>query len=307
MFVAKDNKTGARVTSLDPDWGARFDELRALTNSGQLVCPGCAQALRFRVGDFRRPHFAHRVLSECPLSRQSAEVLEAKAQLYEWLCTKYPGKVELDVDLQVPEWERPADLVVRPDENKVFSYWVFDHTPRNRAPLLDYVCRNETAHVLYTGSARKLSDEGDALLLPAALRDFIRSSLFDKSNGLGSLCNPGHLCFLDTDHHQVLLYRGVECIHSPNRYKWRLLHKLNWPTCKISPRTGEIVAEGEKEWKPKPVPVYVERAWHPKPSPVVAVREDSATPQNPPAPRERSINLYDYAKASVETNKQNRH
>ena len=130
MFVAKDKETGARVTSLDPVWRSRDDALRALANSGQVVFPGCAQTLRFRVGNFRRPHFAHRKLSECPLSRQSPEVLEAKAQLYEWLCSNYPGKVEMDVNLNVPEWECPADLVVRPDDKKVFSYWVFDRTPR---------------------------------------------------------------------------------------------------------------------------------------------------------------------------------
>ena len=71
MFVAINIVSGARVVSLDPVWVERVGELCALTNSGWLVCPGCAQTLRFRVGDFRRPHFAHRVLSECPLSRQS--------------------------------------------------------------------------------------------------------------------------------------------------------------------------------------------------------------------------------------------
>ena len=290
MFVAKDNKTGTRVTSLDPVWVERVGELRALANSGQVVCPGCAQTLRFRVGNFRRPHFAHRVLSDCPLSRQSAEVLEGKAQLYEWLCSKYPGKIEMDVDLHVPGWERPADLVVRPNEDKNFVYWVFDHTPRNRSSLLDYVFQNETAHVLYTGTSRKLSEEGDALLLAAALRDFIRRSLFDGQRELG------HLCFLDTERHQVLIYRGLECVHLPNCYGWDIPHELDWPACKISPRTGEIVADGEEERKP--APVYVERPWHPKPSPVIAVREDVAPLHNFTPPRERSITLADLAKAA---------
>lgn len=305
MFVAKDNKTGTRVTSLDPAWKSRFDELRALTVSGQVVCPGCQQAVRFRVGERRRPHFAHRVLSECPLSKQSAEVLEAKAQLYEWLCTKYPEKVELDVDLHITGLDRVADVVVRLDDTKVFAYWVFDHTPRDRYPLQHYVERNECAHVLYTQSAQKLSEEGDALLLPAALRDFIRTSGFDKLNELGPSFNPGHLCFLDTDHHQVMIYRGVDCIHLPNRYDWRVLHKLDWPTCKIAPRTGEVVADGEKEWKPKPVSVVPKKEWHPKPESVVAKKEWYPKPlmsvaestelvvREPEVPPERPIDLYD--------------
>ena len=292
MFVAKDKETGARVTSLDPVWRSRDDALRALTNSGQVVCPGCMQALRFRVGGRCRPHFAHRKLSECPLSRQSPEVLEAKAQLYEWLYSKYPGKVEMDVDLNVPEWECPADLVVRPDVKKVFSYWVFDRTPRNRAPLVQYVSINETAHVLYTGTSRKLSEEGDALLLAAALRDFIRRSLFDGQRELG------HLCFLDTERHQVLIYRGLECVHLPNCYGWDIPHELDWPACKISPRTGEIVAAGEKERKREPVPVFGESEWRSKPSPVDMVREDATPLQNFAPPRERSITLADLAKAA---------
>ena len=283
MFVAKDIKTGDQITSLNPVWGSRFEELRSWANSERLVCSGCAQTLRFRIGSHRRPHFAHRVLSECPLSRQSAEVLEAKAQLYEWLCTQYPAKVEMDVDLHVPEWERTADLVVRLDDGKVFSYWVFDHTPRNRSPLCRYVSRNESAHVLYTESARKLSDQGDTLLLPAALRDFIRQSLFDERH------KSGHLYFLDTEHHQVLIYRGLDCEHSPNRYSWDLLHELDWTACKISPRTGEIVAAGETERKPKLSPVYV-------------VREDAATLQISAPPRERSTTLADLAKAAQADN-----
>jgi len=88
MFVAKDIELKSRVTSLDPEWGSRLDELRDLAKSGRLVCPGCEQLLQFRVGEKRRPHFAHRVLSECPLAKQTAEILEAKAKLYVWLCTK---------------------------------------------------------------------------------------------------------------------------------------------------------------------------------------------------------------------------
>ena len=50
MFVANDIEKKKRVTSLDPEWGSRLDELRDLAASGRLVCPGCEQMLLFRVG-----------------------------------------------------------------------------------------------------------------------------------------------------------------------------------------------------------------------------------------------------------------
>ena len=81
MFVAKDKELGSRVNSLDLAWDSRFIDLRAWVTSGRLACPCCEQKLLFRAGYKRRPHFAHRILSECPLSKLSPEVIEAKAQL----------------------------------------------------------------------------------------------------------------------------------------------------------------------------------------------------------------------------------
>ncbi len=34
------------MTSIDSIWRTRLDELRELTNSGQVVCPGCKQDVR---------------------------------------------------------------------------------------------------------------------------------------------------------------------------------------------------------------------------------------------------------------------
>ena len=294
MFVSINQVSGDHVTSLDPIWRTRFDDLRELTNSGGLVCPGCKQTLRFRVGEQRRPHFAHRVLSDCPLSKQSAEVLEAKAQLYEWLCTKYPGKVELDVDFHLAGWNRAADVVVRVDEGKTFAYWVFERTPRERYPLSVYLARNELAHVLYTLSAQKRSESGEMLELTAAQRDFIQCSRFDD------LYDLGHLCFLDTEHRRVLLYRGLDCVHGPNQHDWWELHELDWSACKISPRTGELVAEGEVERKLKPA--ILEKTWCPTPEMVVAERAEPMETK-PEAPRERLESLYDLGKAKAQSDR----
>ena len=239
MFVATDKELGARVTSLDPEWQSRHEELRAFAASGRLVCPGCEQALRFRVGEQRRPHFAHRVLSECPLSKQSAEVLEAKALLYVWLAGKYPGKVEMDVDLQITGWDRFADLVIRPDDAKSFAYWVFDRSPRERDGLLNRMPGNINRHVIFTESAYKTL--GNSVLLTKAQREFISGSKFDESKW------RGHLHFLETKEHKMTLYRGLHCIHEPSSYCWNTAHEGVLADYLICPASGEIIAAEDTE------------------------------------------------------------
>ena len=254
MFVAINTETNGRVTSLDSAWLKRCDELRDMANSGRIACPECDQLLRFRAGMTRRPHFAHRTLSDCPLSRHSSEFLEAQAQLYDWLCTKYPGKVELDIDQGIPGWESPAALVVCLDASKSFAYWIFDKAPRNRSALAWHVRRNDTAHVLFMVSSEKLNDDHDELLLSAAQRDFVRKSFFDNDIHLG------HLHYLDTGRHQVKIYRNLDCVHSPNCFAWSVDHVLDWQQCKISPRTGEIVAEDDREREAEHYAPVAERA-----------------------------------------------
>ena len=239
MFVANDKELGVRVTSLDPAWGSRFVDLRAWVTSGRLVCPGCEQTLRFRVGEQRRPHFAHRVLSECPLSKQSAEVLEAKALIYVWLAGKYPGKVELDVDLRIPGWDRIADLVVRPDDAKTFAYWVFDRSPRDRDGLLNRMPGGINRQVVFTESAYKTL--GNSVLLTKAQRDFISVSKFDESKW------RGHLHFLETKEQKMTLYRGLHCIHEPSSYCWNTAHKGVLDDFRICPVSGEIIAAEDLE------------------------------------------------------------
>lgn len=238
MFVANDKEFGSRVTSLDPAWQMKFEELRALAASGRLVCAGCGQMLRFRVGEQRRPHFAHRVLSECPLAKQSPEVLEAKAQLYEWLIGKYPEKVELDVNLMIPEWTRFADLLVRCNETTLFAYWVFDRSPRDRYALLHNMPNSVSRNIIFTQVAHQRKQD-DRLLLTAAQRDLISNSKYDASQ------RRGHLHFFNTDTNRIILYRGLHCVHEPNVYAWDVVREAALIDSLICPTNGEIVFKAD--------------------------------------------------------------
>jgi hypothetical protein len=245
MFVAKDIESKKRVNSLDPEWGSRFDALRDLANSGRLVCPGCEQMLRFRVGEQRRPHFAHRVLSECPLAKQSAEILEAKAKLYIWLCTKYPGLVEMDVDLHIPDWDRVADLVVHSPKGKTFAYWLFDRSPKNRFALLSDHSALVTKNILFTENALHKENE-DSLRLSAAQRDFMKTSDFDP------LRSSGHLLFLDSSSGTLTIYRAFHCICEPNLYAYNIIREIPLASALIDPTNGEIACKED-------MPTYLKR------------------------------------------------
>lgn len=239
MFVATDKELGARVISLDPAWVSRFWDLRAWVTSGRLVCPGCKQKLLFRAGDVRRPHFAHRAHSECPQDKQSAEVLEAKAQLYGWLITKYPGQIDMDMDLHIPDWDGSADLVVRADEAKAFAYWIFDHSPRNREGLLNRMPSGVNRQVIFTESARKTL--GNSVLLTKAQRELISATRFDESKW------RGHLHFFDTKTRMLTLYRGLYCIHEPSSYCWGKVHEAELVDYRICAASGEIIAADDFE------------------------------------------------------------
>jgi hypothetical protein len=281
MFVANDIEKKKRVTSLDPEWGSRLDELRDLAASGRLVCPGCEQMLRFRVGEQRRPHFAHRVLSECPLAKQSAEILEAKAKLYVWLCTKYSGLVEMDVDLHIPDWDRVADLVVHSPKGKTFAYWLFDRSPKNRFALLSDHSALVTKNFLFTESALH-KEEGNSLSLTAAQRDFLVNSDFDP------IRSSGHLHFLDSASGTLTIYRALDCICKPTLYAYNIIREVPLASALIDPANGEIACKED-------MPTFLKRKEAQKRSRVVvrpAAPKMPAPVIEPPFLQERHV-LYE--------------
>ena len=249
MFVALMTTDGSRVTSIAPQWDSSEEDLRKLAETGQLVCPGCRQTLWLRSGTERRRYFAHRNLAECPLEAQSAEVWEAKAQLYRWLETKYPGKVNLDIGIGVAGLDKTVDLLLEPEPGRKFAYWVFDRRQRNRAELLPYRSRKDVqVHFIHTQAALKLHSETE-IALTTSLRDFIQCSDFDESV---AIYPHGHLHFLLRAESKLCIYRGLRCALGPNLFGWEVRREDSLAVALLCPKTGEFVfAEDEaarKEW-----------------------------------------------------------
>ena len=249
MFVALMATDGSRVTSIAPRWDNAVEDLRSLAETGQLTCPGCRQTLWLRSGTERRRHFAHRSLTECPLEAQSAEVREAKAQLYRWLETKYPGKVNLDIGIGVAGLVKTVDLLVEPEPGRKFAYWVFDRQQRNREELLPYRSRKDVqVHFIHTQTALKLHSERE-IALSTFLRDFIQCSDFDESV---AIYPQGHLHLLLGEESKLCIYRGLRCVHGPNLYGWEVRREDSLAAALISPKTGELVFAADeaarKDW-----------------------------------------------------------
>jgi Competence protein CoiA-like family len=283
MFVALRTTDGSRVTSLAAQWEQRLEALRELATSGQLVCPGCEQRLWLRMGVKRRRHFAHRQLADCPLAHQSAELLEIKAQLYQWLESKYPGKVHLDMPLGVPPSDKLTDLLVEAAPGRKFAYWTFDRQQRARDAF--FACRGLPgvhAHFIHAQSTLAQHSE-TAIALTASQRDFIGFSDFDTAVGSG-----GHLHFLEGENSKLSIYRGLWCVHEPNLYQWEALRQEVLCAARISPKTGEIVflkdVAARARWQQRqqrakrPLPPVA-----PKPTPVPAAAS-APRPSRPPEP-----------------------
>lgn len=99
MFVATSSIDKRRINLLDPAVYERRESLKVVGQEGGLACPHCGQEVRVRLGDVRRPHFAHKSLEDCPFQKESAEVTEVKALLYGFFRRQGVGSVDMDVSL----------------------------------------------------------------------------------------------------------------------------------------------------------------------------------------------------------------
>lgn len=242
MFAALKISEQSRVNSIAAQWDGREENLRELARSGQLVCPGCKQLLWLRTGDVRRRHFAHRDLSECQLGKQSSEVLEAKAQLFAFLEFKFPGRVQIDLELDMPGIGNVPDLVVEMEDGRRFTYWIFDRQIRNRSGYpKPPENKTERTHYIHTESAWNLGPE-KGILLSASQRHFISYSDYDLA-----LNRPGvgHLHFFSTSDSTLRIYRGLRCIHGPALHDWEELREGSLESALVCTENGEFVFDDD--------------------------------------------------------------
>lgn len=211
-----------------------------------------------RLGEHRRPHFAHKSLEDCPFQKESAEVTEVKALLYGFFREKALGPVDMDISLNGgnDSGRLYLDLLVETEAGKRFGYWVFDRNRRDRHLLLDAARESGiTPMVIFTGSMLKFHPEDTSLLLSTTMRDMIQSSPFDQGFGARS---GGHLHFLD-DAGVLSTFRRLHCVHLPNVYEWKVRRENALQEVLFDSRSGDFVVEEDVEERMEHVRMEQER------------------------------------------------
>ena len=242
MFVATTSIDKRRINLLDPAVYERRESLKAVGQEGGLACPHCGQEVRVRLGDVRRPHFAHKSLEDCPFQKESAEVTEVKALLYGFFHRQGVGSVDMDVSLAGGHDSGGLflDLLVETETGKRFGYWVFDRNRRDRHILMNATeASGIMPLVIHTGSMMAFHPEGTFLLLSKSMRDTIHKSPFDQSFEARS---EGHLHFLD-DAGMLTTFRRLHGVHPPHGYEWEVRRKNALQAVLFDSRSGDFVVE----------------------------------------------------------------
>jgi len=258
MFKALNTKTDKEVIILDREWMERLNHLRALDRKDKLVCPECKQPVRVRAGQVKRWHFAHKHLRDCPLSKESPEILQARALLYQWLVSKFESShVTLEKKLDRDFLPRPIDCWVETRQND-FAYWLVEAQvkPQQRDAFADgFDDLGINVHYLFlTRMLNENKEEPGEIYLTTTERDFMQPSEYDQigHNVAYSLPHRFSLHYLDPNEETVTTYRDLHLVHRPQVFEG---------LCKIHPlaemlvlgTTGEFVHPDEHEqlqtWK----------------------------------------------------------
>lgn len=242
MFKCLNLQSMEEVTILAPAWRARLDEVRQLDHTGSLVCPGCRQPVRIRAGKFRRWHFAHKHLANCPLANQSPELLDCRAVLYEWLLQHY-NPLAIILEKEIPGLPRPLDAWVQ-SSKAGFGYWIFD--TRLSPPLreaLRLCLEGQGLQVNWIFSIKLMHEDSPhpgRLHLTTTEREFLRTSSLDAAAEAAGE-DPGlSITYLDAVSASFTSYRSLKLRHPPQLYSGRRINGVA-ASAKPHPETGECL------------------------------------------------------------------
>ncbi|MCG3134057.1 MAG: hypothetical protein HMLKMBBP_01329 [Planctomycetes bacterium] len=246
MFRAWDRTKRCDPVSLrfmDP---AGWEPMRERHRRREFGCAECRSDVLFRAGDVRRPHVAHRSVSDCPLSRESAELLAARAALYEWLRRKFGDAVRVEHRPPGVALPRPIDCWVARPEKPPLAYWVFDGGRKTvvREQLRDAEGMGGALWTfVFAGAMLKpVPDEPGRFRLGPTERAFARPSRYDVLYAAGS---AGSIRYLDGRTRMLTTIRALRDHEGPVRRGARIDSPLDEVT--VLGGTGEFVHPGEHE------------------------------------------------------------
>ena len=248
MFKCLNLHTMEEVVILAPAWQKRLGDVRSLDRGGFLICPGCRQPVRLRAGRFRRWHFAHKHLANCPLANQSPELLHCRAVLYEWLLRHFePHAVTLEKD--IPELLRPLDAWVKTGEVE-FGYWIIDARllPAVREQLRQRL-EGQGMVVNWIFSSKLLHEDSPHpgwVHLTTTEREFLRTSSLDAAAEAAGEAPGMSITYLDPGAVTFTTYRSLKLRHPPQLYSGRRTSEP-FNAVKPHPASGECLFPGDPE------------------------------------------------------------
>ncbi len=248
MFRAFDVERGHDLISLDPFDAPGLDRLRKRSAADQIHCPICKHPVAFKAGTVRRPHFAHKHLSDCPSGTESPELLAARAVLYDWLKTKFNDGVTLEQPIDGAALPRAVDCWVN-YKDKRFAYWIVTNAiqkPETRQLIMDAAAKaHADLHFVFLSTMMRRNEAPTGELnLTTTERDFLGESAYDKIYCSTYHGGRGSLHFLNTDARTLITFRAMRCIEEPGRYKGSE-HSTAFADVMVAPLSGEFVLPGE--------------------------------------------------------------
>lgn len=221
MYKAIQANTGEEIIILHPRWRKRIEDLRTMDQEDLLVCQGCRQPMRVKAGEVKRAHFAHKHLKACSFGRESPEILNARAILYEWLHRQFGDDVTLEKSIEGEELPRPVDCWVETGRGR-FGYWIIETgiklDPR-MAIKAAFERQDVRLHTVFLVSMlNEEKKEFHSLLLTPTERFFLQATPYDEIlAGAGDV--GGSLHYLDSEAERLITFRNLSLFHRPNWFK----------------------------------------------------------------------------------------
>lgn len=241
---------GASIIILDILDAAALEALRQKGRENWLLCPKCKQPVLVKAGAVKRRHFAHKDLSNCPLTDEPTELLVARETLYTWLKQKFKEHATIEHAIDGVDLPRGFDCWVTCG-GKSFAYWIVVRAIKHcdERELIAEAARSANAllHVVFLNSMLQRNGTlRDLLSLTTTERDFIRKSEYDKVYSGYNHRREGSLHYLNSEPGTLTTFRAAGCIESPQRYRGHEV-TTSLSELKVSPDTGEFVHPSEFE------------------------------------------------------------
>ncbi len=234
------------IVILDAQWRGHIPFLRSLDQKDALICQGCLQPVRVRAGQFKRWHFAHKHLQNCPYEVESPALLAARAALYELLTRLCPpGSVA--IEKRTEGAPRPFDCWVEMERSS-FADWIISVrlSPEARQELQQASASlSAQVHWIFTGDMLRIDKlDGEAVHLTTTEREFMQPTAYDEDFRRHTTISGKTLHYLDTLQGSLITFRALQLQHAPQLYKGRPLRHL-LSEIGIDLPGGELVHPGE--------------------------------------------------------------